>query len=202
MPSPRSKSTDSYHHGNLREALITAAREALETTALEAITLKSLATQLGVSQPAPYRHFASREALLQAVAEDGFRRFHEALEAAGSAGPSQEGTERSALAYIHFGQSNRGVYRLMFASRIVHTASHDSPLARAASTAFNSLLASVSVHAPPERARAVAVWVWSTLHGIVMLDSEGLLAGPADKALSVEQVVREFAEALRLRLRP
>lgn len=199
MTSPRSKPTDTYHHGNLREALIGAVREALETTPLEAITLKALATRLGVSQPAPYRHFASREALLQAVAEDGFRRFHEALEAARSEGSALERIERSSLAYIRFGQGNRGVYRLMFASQIVHTASPDSPLARGASAAFGALLASVSTHVPPERARAVAVWVWSTLHGIVMLDSEGLLAGPTDKPLSIEQVVRELTEALRLR---
>jgi hypothetical protein len=77
--APSVKAADAYHHGDLRAALIVAAREALGTMPPEAITLKSLAARLGVSQPAPYRHFQSREALLAAVAADGFDRFRTQL---------------------------------------------------------------------------------------------------------------------------
>ncbi|MBV9511686.1 MAG: helix-turn-helix transcriptional regulator, partial [Caulobacteraceae bacterium] len=73
--APSVKAVDAYHHGDLRSALIAAAREALETAAPETVSLKALAARLGVSQPAPYRHFESREALLAAVAADGFERF-------------------------------------------------------------------------------------------------------------------------------
>lgn len=198
VTDPTPKSVDAYHHGDLREALIAAAREALETQAPEAITLKGLATRLGVSQPAPYRHFASREALLQAVAADGFRRFSAALQSSGMTGRPDEGLAGSMLAYVRFGQANPGVYRLMFATRALHEA--DTPLAQASAAAFDLLMNSVGPHAPPGRARAVAVWIWATLHGIVMLDSQGLVAGPPDEPLGVEQVVRELAEAVRARL--
>ena len=200
MSDPQPKPSEAYHHGDLREALIAAAREALETQPPETITLKALAARLGVSQPAPYRHFASREALMQAVAADGFRRFRAALTAASVGRWEEGGLQSTLMAYVRFGQANRGVYRLMFASRTVHTVTADSPLAQASAAAFELLLSSVGPRAPPGRRQAVAVWVWSTLHGIVMLDAEGLVAGPPGAPLTVDAVVRELAEAMQARL--
>ena len=199
-PSPRRKSTDAYHHGDLREALLAAARDALQTTPPEEITLKALAMRLGVSQPAPYRHFASREALLQEVTAEGFRRFTLALREAERKAAPGTGMERSFQAYVRFGLENRGVYRLMFASQIRRGCAPDHALAEAAAGAFDVLLESVGAHAPPERTRAVAVWIWSTLHGVVMLESEGLLAGPTEGGLSTDEVLAELAEAVRRRL--
>lgn len=199
-PTARRKAADAYHHGDLREGLLMAAREALETTAPEEITLKALALRLGVSQPAPYRHFASREALLQAVAADGFRRFRDAMAAADAQATGEDSLTAASLAYVRFGQQNRGVYRLMFASRLMHAADPESPLAQASAASFHYLLDGVSPHAPPGRARAIAVWIWSTLHGIVMLDAEGLLSGPPSDPLTVEDVVRELGDAIRARL--
>jgi AcrR family transcriptional regulator len=192
--SPGRKPGDAYHHGDLRAALIAAVREALETTAPEAITLKSLALRLGVSQPAPYRHFPSREALLAAVAADGFERFAEALRAAEAGAPAPERFERSALAYLDFGRANRGVYRLMFASNLLKT-TDDEPLSRAAAASFQILLAGVAQRVAPQRVYAVAVWVWATLHGLVMLEAEGLSGGPAHP-VSPAQIVHEMIATL------
>src|ERR1700745_4165250 len=91
------KAENAYHHGDLRAALIAAARQVLETARPEAITLKSLAHRLGVSQPAPYRHFANRDALLAAVAADGFERFRDALVAARDGARENEGVLQSCL---------------------------------------------------------------------------------------------------------
>jgi AcrR family transcriptional regulator len=189
------KAVDAYHHGDLRAALITAAREALETMAPEAVTLKSLALRLGVSQPAPYRHFENREALLAAVAADGFKRFSEAQAAAAEGAPPAERFERSCLAYLAFGQANRGVYRLMFASRVMSD-SDDEALDRASTAAFDALLQGVARFAPPERVYSTAVWIWSTLHGLVMLDAEGLTSGPIKAHASPADVVRQMVSVL------
>jgi AcrR family transcriptional regulator len=182
------KAADAYHHGNLRAALIVAAREALETMPPEAITLKSLAARLGVSQPAPYRHFGSREALLTAVAADGFERFRAQLAKAGAKAPDGKKFEACCLAYLAFGRANMGVYRLMFASRLVPT-SGDGPLGQAAAAAFNFLVEGLAHRILPDRVHATAVWVWSTLHGLVMLEAEGLVK---DRASSAE-VIRQMA---------
>src|ERR1700755_3086187 len=69
------KPHNTYHHGDLRDALVQAALREAEQGGPEAISLKALAKQLGVSQPAPYRHFADREALLATVTAEAFRQF-------------------------------------------------------------------------------------------------------------------------------
>lgn len=198
-PAPAAKPSKAYHHGDLRAALIAAAREALETTTPEDITLKSLALRLGVSQPAPYRHFASREALLGAVAADGFERFGAALEAAGlteeTDADGHGAFERACLAYVAFGRANRGVYRLMFASKVLSTV-EDEALGRAAHASFDSLLQGVSHLVAPERVPTVAVWIWSTLHGLVMLESEGLMSAEMGREASPEAVVHQMVESL------
>jgi AcrR family transcriptional regulator len=192
---PSVKAADAYHHGDLRAALIAAAREALETMTPDAVTLKSLAARLGVSQPAPYRHFGSREALLAAVAADGFERFRTQLAKAGAGANGGQEFEACCLAYIAFGRANMSVYRLMFASRLLHT-TEDPALKRAASAAFEMLVDGVSRYVPAERVHATAIWVWSTLHGLVMLDAEGLLSGPREKRMEPIEVVRQTVAAL------
>src|SRR6267143_2730049 len=62
-----------YHHGDLPRALLDAALRIVETQGTEALTLRAAARSAGVSQAAPYRHFTNKEAILAAVAEEGFR---------------------------------------------------------------------------------------------------------------------------------
>jgi AcrR family transcriptional regulator len=123
------KAENAYHHGDLRAALIAAARHVLETARPEEITLKSLALRLGVSQPAPYRHFANRDALLAAVAADGFERFRDTLVAARDEARWNEAFVHTCLAYLEFARANRGVYRLMIASHLLCEAD-DEPWTR------------------------------------------------------------------------
>ncbi|MDQ3996358.1 MAG: TetR/AcrR family transcriptional regulator, partial [Gemmatimonadota bacterium] len=68
-----------YHHGDLRRALVDAAIPLLRDGGPEALTLRAVARAAGVSQTAPYRHFADRAELVAAVAESGFRRLHARL---------------------------------------------------------------------------------------------------------------------------
>ncbi len=192
--APAVKQASTYHHGDLRTALVAAARDALGTTAPEAISLKALAAGLGVSQPAPYRHFSSREALLEAVATEGFQHFRAALDVAGT-WTRGERFERSCLAYLDFGRVNFGLYRLMFASRLLRT-TRDDALRRSAGDAFDDLLGRISSLVAPADVRATAAWVWSTLHGLVMLEAERLVSGPVEEQVSAAQVVHRMAEAL------
>src|ERR1700727_382180 len=108
------------------KAQIASARHVLETARPEEITLKSLALRLGVSQPAPYRHFANRDALLAAVAADGFERFRDSLVAARDETRENEAFLQSCLAYLEFARANRGVYRLMFASQLLREADDEA----------------------------------------------------------------------------
>ena len=65
--------TKSYHHGNLRAELLTTAIEQLRNTSVDELSLRALARSVGVSQTAPYRHFADKNELLAAMATNGYR---------------------------------------------------------------------------------------------------------------------------------
>ncbi|HXU40900.1 MAG TPA: TetR family transcriptional regulator [Burkholderiales bacterium] len=99
-----------YHHGDLRAALLKAAARILEKDGPDAISLRDLARSVDVSHNAPYRHFADRQALLSALADEGF-----SLLAAQLAGkPWRE----QAVSYVRFALAHSQRFRLMFAQPV------------------------------------------------------------------------------------
>lgn len=165
----------SYHHGDLRGALVAAALKIAETDGPDAVTFSALARTLGVTQAAPYRHFADREALLTAAATEAFGQFSESLRAAVARPSRRTPLARLAQAYLDFGRGRGGLYRLMYAARLVERSSVGSPLQRAVEDGFLSLL---DLFGPPDQdaaRQAVALKLWAALHGVVMLSEQGLL---------------------------
>ena len=71
-----------YHHGDLKQALLEETARILREEGESALSLRRLASNLGVSRTAPYNHFENKEALLSAVAEEGFKRYEQAMRAA------------------------------------------------------------------------------------------------------------------------
>src|SRR5688500_16217910 len=121
-----------YHHGDLRRALLDAARAILHESGPGALTLRGAARAAGVSQTAPYRHFADRAALVAGVAEDGFRRLLGQMRAAVAAPPAPGETERAglqrlALAYLRFAREQPAEYRLMFGDELAAGAAGPLP---------------------------------------------------------------------------
>lgn len=76
---------NSYHHGDLRNAMRKSAHAILEEGGLSALSLRAVARRAGVSHAAPYRHFPNHEALLADLAADGFHELREGIAAAGAA---------------------------------------------------------------------------------------------------------------------
>lgn len=165
-----------YHHGDLRRDLLRVAREEISRDGADTVTLTSLARLAGVTQAAPYRHFADRETLLEAVAAEGFDEFAAALDAAAAAKPApHDGLLAIALAYVSFGEANIELYRLMFASRLVPEAKSGSALEKAADAAFDRLRKAVSAVSEGPAVRDDALLIWAQLHGLVMLRADGLI---------------------------
>src|SRR5258707_4430824 len=136
MPGLVGKPLNPYHHGDLRDALVHAALREAEQGGPEAISLKALAKQLGVSQPAPYRHFADREALLAAVTAEAFRQFSATLRESIRKPSKRSKLSRIAQTTLAFGLRRNGIYRLMFASRTFAGAAEGSQLRDAAMGTF------------------------------------------------------------------
>jgi AcrR family transcriptional regulator len=169
-----------YHHGDLRQALIQAAQAVVERDGPEAVSLSALAKSLGVSQPAPYRHFADRDGLMAAVAAEGFRAFSQALRDSVQAPSDCSVAARMAQAYVRFGLERRGLYRLIFASPATVQAVDDSELRVASFEAFGLLLDAMGPASEGLARARRALKVWTGLHGVVMLADQGLLIGMID----------------------
>src|SRR5438874_598394 len=163
------KPPDTYHHGDLRDALVQAALQDAEQGGPEAISLKALAKKLGVSQPAPYRHFADRETLLEVVTEEAFRQLNAVIVEAIGKPSKQSKLSRFAQATLSFGLRRNGIYRLMFASRTMACAQKGSELHSAALETFALLLEALEAPAIGFLRERSALQVWAALHGVVML---------------------------------
>jgi AcrR family transcriptional regulator len=180
-----------YHHGDLRAALVTTALEMIDSAGPEQLTLSSLARALGVSQAAPYRHFADRAALLEAVAAEGFQTLAAEVDTAASGLAGRARLRGAALAYVGFGLRRAGLYQLMFASRAVRTGGEESELGRAATAAFAWLQAAIDP-GPDRQLRALRIW--AGLHGLVMLLGQGLPFGAITEGVSAEMIVESVVE--------
>jgi len=105
-----------YHHGDLRAALIEATLGIISESRVEDFSVADAARAAGVSSAAPYRHFRDREDLLANVAAEGFRRLHEATNAAEMQHPagSVESLIAGGCAYVEFSAGNPELFHLMW----------------------------------------------------------------------------------------
>jgi len=193
------KALNTYHHGDLRDALVQAAFHEAEQGGPEAINISALAKKLGVSQPAPYRHFADREALLEAVTAEAFRQFNVILRDLVDKPSKQSKLSRFAQATLAFGLQRNGIYRLMFASRTMASAAKGGELHQAAMETLALLIESLEVPAVGLLRERQAMKIWASLHGVVMLAGQGLLTGQVGGA-SREELVEDIVQEAKLAL--
>jgi AcrR family transcriptional regulator len=204
MSQPDRKPLNTYHHGDLRDALVHAALREAELGGPEVISIKALAKKLGVSQPAPYRHFADREALLSAATAEAFRQFSAMLREQINKPSKRSKLSRFAQATLAFGLRRNGIYRLMFASRTMACASKGSELHTAAMETFALVLEALEAPAVGLLRERHALQIWAALHGVVMLAEQGLLTGKVANITReelVEDIVRQTKMALALAIK-
>jgi AcrR family transcriptional regulator len=193
------KPLKSYHHGDLRDALVQAALREAELGGPEAVSISALAKKLGVSQPAPYKHFADREALLAAVTAEAFRQFMATLRAAIAKPSKRSKLSRFVHAAVDFGLRRHGIYHLMFATRIIASAPKSSELHGVARETFELLVDVLEAPAVGFVRERSALKIWATLHGVVMLAEQGLLTGEVART-SRDELVEEIVEQTKLAL--
>lgn len=168
-----------YHHGNLREALVTAALDLIAARGPAGFTVAEAARQAGVSPAAPYRHFRDRDMLIADVARRGFELFGARLAEAAQDGSPEAlpSLMRLGRAYLDFARTEPAYYAAMFESGL---AIGDHPECRdAADRAFAALQVACEriVAGFPEGSRPpasmMALHVWSFSHGIASLFARG-----------------------------
>ncbi|MBL8712105.1 MAG: TetR/AcrR family transcriptional regulator [Alphaproteobacteria bacterium] len=160
-----------YHHGNLREAAITAALEILTRDGVAGLSLRALAKATGVTPTAFYEsHFGDKDELLAAVAETGFQRLAlQMAEDATGAPDTQTRIERLAVSYIRFATENKPLFQLMF-GRELSDMKRFPTLAMTAGKSYSLISAALSKREQGgEDARFLTVAIWSLCHGLTTL---------------------------------
>ncbi len=109
-----------YHHGDLQRALIEAADRILERDGPQALSLRAVAREAGVSPAAPYHHFKDKDELIRAVAKRGFDILADMMaKAAGGEKPDRQRSIDIGVAYVCFARDHQALYHVMFdASRV------------------------------------------------------------------------------------
>ena len=199
--------SSTYHHGDLRTSLISLAHARVRDDGPEAVSLRDLSRIAGVSHAAAYRHFPTREALLDTVAMQGF---HE-LTAVCKEACSQPGDSSlcqllaCGLAYVQFGRRNARLLGLMFdeAGQWLKKEDAKNPRSRAAAELFAVLLGIVQFgqarsEIVVQEPKIVAWTCWAMVHGCASLapaDSKSLK--PAERVVIEERIVWSIQTCIR-----
>lgn len=182
MTAPRLNAT--YYAGDLRADLIAAAVQAVAAQGTDALSLRGLARQLGVSHAAPANHFPSKRALFAGIAQDGFTRLEDALRAVPSGEPRARILDLG-LCYVTFAVDNPGHFAVMFQPHL-----YDVDALDGADRDALAVLAAAVGHAqhagwrPDIDTDRITTLLWASVHGVASLAAAGQprLAHPQDWA--------------------
>lgn len=171
----------SYHHGNLREALVEAAHEILAADGVAGLSLRKVALRAGVSAPALYSHFEDKRALLAVLATQGFEWLAASMEAesakdAEDSSRATAGLPGLALAYVNFALENSSLFQLMF-GREVGSLLDFPALVEAGTRCYGLMAESVGAQlkatGSSDSLAISATAAWSMVHGLSTLMIDG-----------------------------
>ena len=182
--------TNSYHHGDLRNALIEAGVEILVQEGEKALSLRKVARKVGVSHAAPYRHFASKEILIAAIADEGYQKLEKQMKEAIVQFPDDAGVQLIELgwAYIQFALENPDHLRIMFSdfseSCQLETGNSFSLLVNAIERGQEANDVVVG------DALQLALALWAIVHGLSILLIENKIPPVSSGEIGAEEVAR------------
>ncbi|MCB1327362.1 MAG: TetR/AcrR family transcriptional regulator [Spirochaetales bacterium] len=196
-------SAPAYHHGDLKQALLTTSLGIIQKEGVAGFTLQKAAREQGVSAAAVYRHYESKEALLATIAAEGFVLLRDRLDMALAVRPRDARAlfRRGVEAYIDLAISRPNHYELMFGGVIADRASYPE-LVQAGEDAFQRLLEIVRVCQQAglfkrRKTIVMAFHVWSLMHGFVMLHISGQNPFPVKKPEQLRRLVGLMVQFLR-----
>ncbi len=182
-----------YHHGDLRNTLITIAIELLADEGVHGLSLRKIAQRAGVSHNAPYMHFADKEAVLAAIAEHGFQQL--ATQVKGAIAQAEDSTRQQLIVasrtYVDFAIHHPHHVQVMFRPMDV---TQYPTLAEASQASLNQLFEIVrSGQVKGELAagdtHCMTKAVWAMMHGVAMISiAYGAEAGSTGKTAIEDQV--------------
>ena len=192
-----------YHHGDLRPALLDEARRMLRDGGVDGLSLRRLAERVGVSRSAPYHHFRDKNALLCALAAEGFRALGELVESAHlDAVDPEPGLRAFVRDYLRFATEDPERYELMFGRTLWKTGRPTEELRGVAFGSFRRYTERLGAMLEPlnlpagTRPLRLAQASWATLHGLCRLLIDGIYVDREDMEEVSEEAVRLLTASL------
>lgn len=182
-----------YHHGNLREDFLLAARNLLESEGLARLSLRKCAEMVGVSHTAPKNHFGNMAGLLTAIVTSGYAELAQMMTSeVDKAADRAKRREAALVGYVHFAERNPALYGLMFSpDRLVN----DDPELMAQVRACFVILADISedlgwhTGSIDQRNGKGQIALWSLVHGYAQLLTSGRFKKDNMQGLSILDVL-------------
>jgi AcrR family transcriptional regulator len=170
-----------YHHGDLRAACLRAAMELLEQDGAAGLSVRAVARHAGVSPGAPYRHYADRDALVSAVAAEGYRELAGNLSAAHPSPSTPDDLATVAVAYVQFALERPALFRTMFSDPCDGDSSERVAATGAVAEYVGALVRRAFSGADPE---ALSIAIWAVVHGLAFLYLDGKLDASTPHAVA------------------
>ena len=187
-----------YHHGDLRSALLDAAEDELQADPRRSLSIRALASKIGVSATAPHAHFKTKADLLTALAIRGFERLRdETIRKSAATADIDQRFIALAEAYLEFSKTHPGLYRVMFLTGADFDAHPD--LRRASLESFGVLQDAVrelQLSAPLDHAQDLAFAAWAVVHGIASLLSEDRIIPEVARSREIPDLARIAARLI------
>ena len=192
------KAVKPYHHGDLKNALVGAGIDLLETQGLPGLSLRAIAAAVGVSHTAPKNHFGSLRGVLTAIGIEGFHRHAAFMRQGVDAASGPKARQLAAMeGYARFALTHPHLFELMFSPLYCD---YTNPDLQKAAQASYAVLADISVGLDWDKARApdgqrrTEMMLWSLVHGYAKLRLSGQFSPstPAGTAFDIADIMPDF----------
>jgi AcrR family transcriptional regulator len=189
------KKKKTYHHGDLKNALIQAGVEILAEDGVSGLSLRKVALKAGVSHSAPYAHFVDKQALIAAISTEGFRQLYERVSGVTEKYKSQPSKQliEVAWAYVQFAMDDPDRFKVMF-SAVLEKEKEYPEFVTESQRNFQLVKMIVEANQASGALRSgptelAALSAWGIVHGFVMLLLEGQIPHTVLEQMSLRQLL-------------
>lgn len=194
-----------YHHGDLKNALIKAGVEILAKDGVSGLSLRKVALKAGVSHAAPYAHFADKQALIAAISTEGFRQLYERVSGVVEKyqGQPEKQLTEAAWAYVQFAMDDRDRFKVMFSGVLEKEKDYPDFVVESQRN-FQLVKSIVEANQASGRLRGgdsalVALSAWGIIHGFLMLLLEGQISHAVLEKMSLRELVEFQLEQIKVK---